>query len=172
MKKCILSLLSIVALLGLPCGNTKAQVRVIGHVSAELISALTASETSQLHFGRFFPETSGGQIVITPQGVRIASENITTLGIYSAASFYLTGQPEAAYSISLPFNPVTLTNVANSKTMTVDTWLSIPSAVPGSGVLTGGSQIVKVGATLHVGIMSDNPEGIYTGTYSISFDYN
>jgi len=29
-----------------------------------------------------------------------------------------------------------------------------------------------VGATLKVGTLTDNPAGIYTGTYTITFDFN
>jgi hypothetical protein len=39
-------------------------------------------------------------------------------------------------------------------------------------MLNGGSQEVKIGATLIVGSVNDNPKGIYTGTYFVTFSYN
>ncbi|MBK7028248.1 MAG: DUF4402 domain-containing protein [Bacteroidales bacterium] len=47
-----------------------------------------------------------------------------------------------------------------------------PSPGIGAGVLIGGTLEVKVGATLVVGSMNDNPVGNYTGTYFITFAYN
>lgn len=41
-----------------------------------------------------------------------------------------------------------------------------------TGMLQGGFQIVYVGATLKVGTIEDNPVGIYTGSYMITFDFN
>jgi hypothetical protein len=39
-------------------------------------------------------------------------------------------------------------------------------------MLADGSQTVYVGATLKVGTINDNPVGVYTGTYAITFDFN
>jgi len=39
-------------------------------------------------------------------------------------------------------------------------------------MLENGAQTVYVGATLKVGSLIDNPVGIYTGTYTITFDFN
>jgi hypothetical protein len=39
-------------------------------------------------------------------------------------------------------------------------------------MLQNGFQIVYVGATLKVGTLIDNPVGIYTGVYTITFDFN
>ena len=56
--------------------------------------------------------------------------------------------------------------------MLVDNWVSVPSPGVGTGMLQGGYQVVYVGATLNVGTLLDNPVGIYTGTYIITFDFN
>jgi hypothetical protein len=56
--------------------------------------------------------------------------------------------------------------------MTVEDWKSVPLAEPGAGLLENGSQVVYVGATLKVGTLNDNPVGVYTGTYAITFEFN
>jgi len=38
-------------------------------------------------------------------------------------------------------------------------------------MLQGGFQTVLVGATLKIGTLNDNPVGVYTGTYTITFDF-
>jgi len=56
--------------------------------------------------------------------------------------------------------------------MSVDEWFSDPAPGIGTGMLQNGFQVVLVGATLNVGTLHDNPVGIYTGTYTITFDFN
>jgi hypothetical protein len=97
---------------------------------------------------------------------------ILVSGTHNPASFYITGENDATYSITLPPGAVTITNLNNSKTMDVIDWSSIPPAGKGAGALHGGSQTVSIGATLKVGTVSDNPTGTYAGTYTITFDYN
>jgi hypothetical protein len=93
-------------------------------------------------------------------------------GTHSAASFFVTGDPGIAYTVSIPSSPVTITHVNSVRTMTVENWTSIPLPEPGAGLLENGSQVVYVGATLKVGTLNDNPIGVYTGTYTITFEFN
>ena len=79
---------------------------------------------------------------------------------------------DAAFSITLPAEPVVLTNTESSKTMTVGNWNSSPPPGIGTGMLRDGMQTVFVGATLNVGTIHDNPVGVYTGSYTITFDFN
>ena len=158
---------------GVLTSDLQAQVSVTGEIFAEVCATLSAHETSQLNFGRFSPETEGGEILVTPDNTRMATGTVAfTSGVYNSASFYITGQDKAAYSITLPSGPAIITNVVNAKTMQVRNWVSDPPNGTGTGILTEGSQIVKVGATLVVGNQNDNPVGIYQGSYTISFNYN
>ena len=93
-------------------------------------------------------------------------------GLHNAASFYVTGDIDAAYTITLPTSPVILNHISDAKTMMVKDWVSIPSPGIGSGKLRNGFQEVYVGATLKVGTLNDNPVGIYMGSYTITFDFN
>jgi len=143
-----------------------------GHVIAEIVPVFSASETSQLNFGRFSPGPQGGKIILTPQNtVSVLGSVFKGTGTHNAASFYVTGDDAAAYSITLPTSPVVLTHTASAKTMIVDDWISVPSSGIGTGMLQDGYQIVYVGATLNIGTLHDNPVGIYTGTYIITFDF-
>jgi len=172
MKNIILLFVGILTLVFFPDIEVKAQT-VTATATAEVIEALSTTETSKLNFGRFSPETQGGKIILTPDGV------ITTLGTvvlgggtHNPASFYITGQYEATFSITLPTGPEMLTNEQNDKTMLVSEWQSYPPPGIGVGKLLGGSMTVKVGASLSVGDMNANPVGIYAGTYAVTFAYN
>lgn len=153
--------------------NVFAQASVTAHASAEVIQALAATEGSALNFGRFSPENTGGEIRLSPDGVRSSTGSVTLSGgLYNPASFYLTGQPDFSIVVNLPTAPVLLSNTANGKTMTVTNWESIPSVGSTIKILSSGVLTVNVGATLRVGNMVDNPVGQYSGTYVLTFSYN
>ena len=153
-------------------GRVWSQASVTAQAFAEVIAALTATETAQMNFGRFSPEVQGGQVVLSPEGARLVQGSvILSGGLAQAGSFTITGAPNATFSIQLPDGPATLTQQGSNKTMLVDDWIADPpSREPGT--LAEGYQIVRLGATLMVGSLEDNPAGIYAGTFSLTFAYN
>ena len=148
-------------------------VSATGHIYAEIVPVFSVNETSQLNFGRFSPGPQGGEIILTPQStMSVLGSVFKSTGSYNAASFYVSGDSDASYSISLPTSPVMLTHTSEAKMMLIEDWVSIPEAGIGTGILQGGFQTVFVGATLKVGTLYDNPVGVYTGTFEITFDFN
>jgi hypothetical protein len=173
LRKIIFSLICLLLLTGT---NILAQVNIpvsaTGHIFAEVMPVYAATETSQLNFGRFSPGIQGGSLILTPQStLSVQGSVFKGAGMYNAASFLVTGDVDAAYSITLPQGPVTITNTRNAKTMQVVDWVSEPSAGTSTGMLQDGFQVVYVGATLKVGTLHDNPAGIYTGSYTVTFDF-
>lgn len=178
MHRLKIHIFSLLCLLSIPYSIVRSQAvqptTASGHITAEVISAFTATETSQMNFGRFAPGPQGGEIILTPQStISVLGSIYKGPGSYNAASFYVSGDIDATYSISLPEGPVLLTSTsANAKTMKVENWISIPAPGIGAGKLQDGFQVVYVGATLKVGTINDNPVGKYTGSYTITFDFN
>jgi hypothetical protein len=177
MKRLKILTFSLIYILHVTGYNISAQpatpASATGHVIAEIIPAFSASETSQLNFGRFSPGPQGGMIILTPQStISVIGSVFQGIGSHNAGSFYVTGDANAAYSISLPTSPVILTHTSNAKTMLIQDWVSEPEQGIGTGTLQEGFQVVYVGATLKVGTLYDNPVGIYTGTYTVTFDFN
>lgn len=128
----------------------------------------TLVTTQDLLFGAFVAGT-GGTVTIAPQGIRTASGDVTLMtgGQFSqgnAASFDLTGSPNATYQISLPAdNEVTLTG-SQSGSMSLTSFSSSPS---GEGQLSpAGSQTLYVGATLVVG--NSQAPGSYSGSFTVT----
>ncbi len=153
--------------------QVSSPVSATGHVLAEIIPVFSASETSQLNFGRFSPGPQGGEIILTPGStISVLGSVFKGPGTANAASFYVTGEVDAAYSITLPSDPIVIRHLSDAKTMQVKDWVSVPSPGIGAGKLQNGFQEVYVGATLEVGTLTDNPVGIYTGSYTITFDFN
>jgi len=153
--------------------QTPYEASATGHVIAEIIPVFSASETSQLNFGRFAPGPQGGKIIITPQStISVLGSVYKGTGSVNAASFYVSGDVDASYSIALPSDPVILKHTSEAKTMIIDEWYSDPAPGLGTGMLQNGFQVVFVGAALNVGNLYDNPVGVYTGSYTIRFDFN
>jgi len=172
MKRTLLSF-AIALFFGISVLTAQAQQNVAAKAYAEVISALTATETSQLNFGRFSPEVQGGQITVSPDGLRTANGSVILSGGTSQAGvFYITGAPEATFSVQLPAAPAILTHQSSNKTMVVTNWISTPMPGNATGVLVNGQQFVHLGATLLVSSILDNPVGLYSGSYTVTFAYN
>ena len=127
------------------------------------------SSTQPLAFGSLVAN-SGGSVTVTANPVgRSAAGGVFLLpsGNWSAASFSVTGDPNATYAISLPANGmVALTSGAN--TMAINDFTSSPAL---TGQLTGGgSQTLMVGATLSVS--GNQPTGSYSGSFTVTVNYN
>ena len=143
---------------------------------AELIDVLAATEASPLNFGRFFIDgEGGGSIVIAPTSGsdRISQGNAIHLAAGSSPSpaiYEVVGYPDCSVSITLP-GPAILTNTSNSAhQMVVNNWVSTPSN--SAKLDMNGKLTFYVGAVLNVESLSQNPVGVYTGTYTITFAYN
>lgn len=150
-----------------------AQVEVTARATAEVIVAINAIEGAILNFGRFSPEDGGGEIRVLPDGTRTSSGSVVLGGgLYNPATFYITGQPEYTIAITLPSAPILLTNTLNGRTMEVRNWTTAPSLDAEVTLSTTGNLNLNLGATLRVGDMSENPVGIYSGTYVVTFSYN
>jgi hypothetical protein len=169
--------LKLICLMLLTVSSLSAQVTPAvssnGRIFAEIIPVFTASDSSEMNFGRFSPGTKGGKIILSPENsISVQGSIFKGNSNHNAARFFLTGDVDATYSISLPANPVILTHTSDEKTMLVEGWESNPSPGIGVGMLHDGYQVVSVGATLKVGPLNLNPVGIYTGLYTITFDFN
>lgn len=146
MKNYKIQLISIFTITAMISFGLQAQVTITSQVYAEVVEALTASETSQLNFGKFFPQAGGGQIEISPQGTRQASGSTTLSGGSSSpASYEICGADGVSFTIILPPKPAILTNIDNSKTMVIDNWKSSPSPGQGGLQLEGGGTAGKPG---------------------------
>ncbi|MCX6226445.1 MAG: DUF4402 domain-containing protein [Bacteroidia bacterium] len=173
MKKLILIIVAISTFLVLPAVRVMAQDRATARVSAMIIIPLTATEYTSLNFGRVFPGSQGGTITVSPTGYVVTSSTVVAdASPRNPGGFYVTGQTDATFSIALPDGPATLTSTDDSKTMVVSDWVTVPENGDAGIKLTGGNQMVMVGATLNVGSLDENPKGIYTGSYQITFAYN
>ncbi len=138
------------------------------NASAEVIGPITITDVADLSFGRF-TAGAGGTVIIATDGSRTSSGDVTLYSGLSAAAaeFNVTGLNGASYDITLPGNGTVTLSDGASATMAVDSFVSNPTT---TGVLTGGSQSILVGATL--GVANGQTPGSYTGTFDVTVEYN
>lgn len=128
----------------------------------------TLVATQDLSFGGFVAG-AGGTITISPNGIRSASGDVTLMngGQFAqgnAASFDLTGSPNATYQITLPSDDAAILMGSRGGSMPLASFTSSP---PGGGqLLAAGNQTIYVGATLKVG--NGQPPGSYSGSFNVT----
>jgi hypothetical protein len=147
-----------------------AQVSATATSSATVVTPIAIVKASDMNFGNVAVNATSGTVVLVPAGTRTATGGVTlpaTAGTITAASFTITGAAGYTYTITLPSTATTLTSGSN--TMTADTFTSDPTP---TGILTGGTQTLTVGATLKVA--ASQPAGIYvSGTpFAVTVNYN
>ena len=149
--------------------NAQASATISNSAGATIVTPIAIAAGVGMNFGNL-TTTTGGTVLLTPAGVRSVATGAVTLptpaGTVAAATFTVTGGLTSTYTITLPGAASTLTD-AGSHTMTVDTWTSNPSS---TGTLTAGTQTLAVGGTLH--LASGQAVGVYTGSFSVTVNYN
>ena len=148
-----------------------AQSTANATATATILTAISITKTVDMNFGNISVQAAtGGTVILSTAGVRSTTGGVTlpaTGGTVTAASFTIGGEGAYTYSITLPTTPHTISNAAN--TMTVTAFLSNPS---GTGTLTGGAQTLTVGATLNVSAAQAN--GLYSSEtgFNVTVNYN
>lgn len=157
-------------------------VLATGNVSATILSPLSIAVTGAgMNFGNIVPSAQLGAVVLAPGGTRTATGGASTMaqagGNVSAASFAVTGQNSASYSVALPALPALLTaqGGAVGLAMPVTAFTSDLTATGVSTIWSGalggaGTGSFNVGATLTVGV--NQGAGVYTGTFPVIIFYN
>jgi hypothetical protein len=129
--------------------------------------ALLISQTGSLKFGSIVVGAVPGTVSVSPTGERLASGGVLlgNSGGSSPASFSVSGEPNTAYQILLPSSAVLTTGPEN---MTFD---SFTTSTAGPGSLNGGgTQVISVGATLHVN--ANQGRGSYAGQLPVTVIYD
>jgi hypothetical protein len=165
---------SALAVVLLACGSkasAQASATATATATATIITPITIAKTSDMNFGNVAVHaTNPGTVLISAAGVRTAGGGVTlptTQGTVSSAAFTVNGQTGYTYAITLPAS-VTITDGA-SHSMNVDQFSCTPGA---TGLLTGGTENITVGATLNVA--AAQTAGVYSSAtpFNVTVNYN
>ena len=134
----------------------------------EIIEGTRVRKLNDLNFG-WLTVTAAGTAIIDPNNDAMTTTGgVLQAGGYAYAALFEAVSPaKAVVIIRIPRNPITVTRVGGTQTMTVSNW-----------TLSGNSKrntvahepfSFKVGGTLTVG--AAQAEGLYLGTFDIEVQY-
>ena len=143
--------------LGLSAGCA-AQSTAFASTTAVLVTPISISKTTDMHFGTVASSGTAGTVVLDQSNGRTTTggASLPTGGISpTSAVFAVTGQGTSGFSITIPSAPITLSN--GVQTMTVSNFVCDAGAAT---TLVAGSKTLNIGATLNVG--ANQAAGTYT----------
>ncbi len=134
--------------------------------SVVIAAPITITKTIDLDFGTILAGTAGGTAVVSAAGASTFTGDVTAFGGTSgtAASFDITGDGTSTFSISHPSTTMTGTGPAMA--------LAFANSSGATGALVAGAATVTVGGTLTVAAEATQTVGAYTGTMTVTVDYN
>lgn len=169
-----LALVSAFAIGGAAVGVNSYAVDGTAAATATVVTPITITKVNDLRFGSFSTSAVSQTVTIagTSAGTRTNSGAVLLNSTNGSASFTVSGTADQTYSITIPTAAVTITtgDGAVGKTMSVASFTSTPTAGTGTGLLTGGTQTLYVGAT--VTTVASQVAGIYTGNFTVTVAYN
>jgi Domain of unknown function (DUF4402) len=158
------------ALLSLAVPAAAAPVAAVQNANghATLLSSLSVLKKADMEFGELLVGGAGTAVIDPVSGTMTTTGGVAAVGSAAhAATFTGTGSKNSIVLIKLPKNPVTLTRVGGTETMSLSSWTldgSNPRRIPANDVFD-----FAVGATLTVG--AAQVEGDYVGTFAITVQY-
>jgi hypothetical protein len=147
-----------------------AQATASADAYATIVAPLTISKVTDLHFGNLAVQSFlGGTVTLDPAGSRNPAFGVSLAsgGTVSAATFTVTGQDGLTYDITLPSQPIDLSDGAGNF-MSVSDFVGNPT----TGTLTGGTENISVGATLYISAAQQPGNYISTSTLDVLVSYN
>lgn len=134
-----------------------------GTANAQVLAPIAITAGTALNFGTI-AGNGAGTVIVTPGGARSFTGGVVgTAAAFAAGTFNVTGTGGATFAMTYPgsFN-VSANAGANTMAVTVNG--------AATGTLSGGTASFPVGGTLTVG--AAQAAGAYTGTYSMTVEYN
>jgi len=139
--------------------TAKAQTTAYASTTAVLVTPISISKTTDMHFGTVASSGSAGTVELDYANGRVATGGASLPAgstTQKTAVFNVTGESASGFSITLPSAPITLTGSV-AGTMTVGTFTCDAGAAT---TLTAGAKTLKVKAILNV------PANTVAGTYT------
>jgi len=163
-----LRVLAAFAMLPIPAAGSGAPVTQGAPAEAAILSPLSVIKRADLDFGTLVVSGAGTAVIDPVSGSEAVTGPIVTAGTPGhPAKFTATGSKNAVALIRLPKNPINVTRVGGTETMTVTDW-TVDGAINRRIPITDTFDF-SVGATLNVA--ANQAEGTYTGTFTVTVQY-
>jgi hypothetical protein len=133
-----------------------------------VLRPLTILKKSDMDFGKLVVSGAGTAVINPVSGALTTTGLVTHVGPAAApAVFTTTGSRTSNVHLRIPPNPITLTRVGGTQTMTVSAWTLDGNSnrkIPATSAFD-----FAVGATLTVA--AGQAEGTYLGTFDVTVQY-
>lgn len=141
----------------LPLNNSFAATSASATTTVTIIVAITITKISDLNFGN---------------GIQGDSAKTILASNASAANFQVTGNANAAYTITLPSSATMTTGTGTNpnQQIVVNNFISTPSAGANGLLNNSGTQTLRVGAT-RSGLLASQVPGAYSTAFTINVIY-
>jgi hypothetical protein len=161
--------------------NAQSSASTNTNANAKLLKAMTIAQTNPLNFGSNLLTSSAGGTVVLPSdsNTRAYTGGVATSAIgpvATNATYTVTGTALETYALTLP-STTTVTNVTSGdglRSMDITSMLARfnteESDATTSTIASDGTDNFSIGGTLTVG--ADQIAGVYSGTFTVSVDYN
>jgi hypothetical protein len=168
-RNLLLGGLAAAAMLALASQPAAAQVTASSEGKAVILKPLTVLKIEDLDFGGLIPSAAAGTAVVNPfSGAVTTTGGVTAAsGPTTAAAFVGAGTWRSPVIIRIPRNPITITRVGGTETMTVSNF-----ALDGASTRHVNAYEAfefQVGAQHNVG--ANQAVGTYVGTFEVSVQY-
>lgn len=156
--------------------TASAQVSATANALGTIVAPLSIQKTRDMNFGTVAHHpTQAGRLIMSTSGLRSTTGGpilMSSAGV-TPAIFAVLGEPNYAYSITLPVSAVlTNTTSGHSETIIVDNFISSPQVSTGGTIGSNGESTLTVGA--QVALNALQASGLYTsGTaFTVTVNYN
>ena len=158
-------------LLALPSAVPAATPAAEADAGAIVLRPLTLLKKKDLNFGTLATSPTAGTATINPfTGVVTTTGGVTALPIGTAPSpaiFVGAGSKNAPYQIRLPKNPITVTRVGGTETMTVTNW-TLDGATNRN---VGANRAFEFNVGAQITVAANQAGGTYVGTFDVTVHY-
>jgi hypothetical protein len=146
-----------------------AQPIANSEANSVILKPLTVIKTRDLDFGGLMPSATAGTAVVNPfTGAVTTAGGVTAApGATSAAAFAGVGTRRSPVIIRVPRNPITITRIGGTETMTVSNFTLDGNQTRHINAFEAFH--FQVGAQLNVG--ANQAPGTYVGTFEVSVQY-
>ena len=147
--------------------------RAKGKAYARIVKDFHAIKKDNEAFGIATLQSLDGGQPINPRDVGF--DNDSLFGGYSldyVANFWVSDNSNSNFSVSLPNSPIALSNKAEDKQLLVKNWQSDFFNAKAAEISADGFKKVYIRATVDVEPYQASPDGLYTGFYIVTFDFN
>ncbi len=142
--------------------NQTLAATATGTANATVLTPIAITAGQTLEFGAF--TGAAGTVTVSTAGARSSTGSVVlapTNGTVRQGTFSVTGSGSSTFAITYP-SAFNITSGANNMSVTV--------SGPATGTLSGGSATINVGGT--VTVSANQAAGNYTGTYTMTVEYN